>query len=504
MNPLAIDDILLDRELGSRSLKEFISMAWHLVEPARVLMHNWHIDALCEHLEAVTAGDIRRLVINVPPGTMKSLTCSVFWPAWSWARTPEAKWITASYSGAISRRDALRARRVLESQWYRERWGHLWEPNPDDWSSVRYSNSMAGYRMSTTVAGSATGEHADFQLVDDPIKPLDAPGARVKSAALGACLEWWDETMSSRMVDPSTSRRVIIMQRLHESDLAGHALASGNYDHLCLPMEAERRCVITVPHPCSMAEDATGRPTEPTTVGFKDERQSGDLLWLERFPEKAVKERQREMGSRGAAAQDQQRPMPAGGGLFKRDWIQYWRVFPRGRVQFIQSWDCAFKGLDDSDYVVGQVWARKDGEYFLVDQVRDRMSVSGTCKAILSLSAKWPKAVRKLVEDKANGPAVIQLLKKRVPGLLAVNPQGGKVARAQAVEPLWESGNVFIPDPALAPWVHDFVEELIPFNGDDGREDDQVDSMTQALVYLHKRTAGEYRKAMKNAGTILG
>lgn len=500
LNLLQTDDVELDRELGSKSLLEFTKLSWPIVEPARRLMISWHIEAICEFLEAMTRGEFLRGVINIPPGTMKTLTTGVMWQPWVWTNVPESKWLWGSYSGVISRRDAIRSRRIIESDFYQQRWGHKVVPLKDDWSSIKFVNSMSGFRMATTVGGAATGEHVDFQGVDDPIKPLDASGSKVTSSALETCIEWWDETMSSRMVDPATCRRLVTMQRLHDADLSGHVFKAGGYEHLNLAMRAEKRCCVVFPHKCSREEDDRGETLEPLTTGFKDPREEGELLWEERFPEEVVDQRAREMGSRAASAQDQQRPMPAGGGIFKRDWIHYWRVFPRGATQFIQSWDCAFKDLDSSDYVVGQVWAVKDGCYFLVDQVRDQMSVSGTCKAILTLSSKWKKARLKLVEAKANGDAVVQLLHKKVPGLKLVEPRGGKVSRAQAVEPLWESGNVFIPDPSLAPWVHDFVEELIPFNGDPGRKDDQVDSMTQAIVHLHDKTTETYKKAMQQLG----
>lgn len=490
-------DIDLEREIGKRSLREYVELAWPIVEPAREFIPGWHIDAVCDHLEAVTKREIRRLVINVPPGTSKSLTCGVFWPSWVWTHTPDTKWITASYSGIISRRDALRARRIMESDWYRERWGGVWRPNTDDWSSIRYSNSKAGFRLAATVGGSVTGEHADHQLVDDPVKPLDASGGRVDSAALRECIEWWDETMATRVVDPAKSTRTIIMQRLHDRDLSAHVLGSGDYTHLNLPMRYEPKCVVPVVHPCSRERNEKGEELEPTPIGFKDKRKEGDLLWPARFPEEIMPERKKELTSRGVASQDQQRPVPAGGGIFKRDWVQFWKVFPRGGTQ-IQSWDCAFKGLDDSDHVVGQVWCRKDGDFYLIDQVRDQMGFSATCKAVTTMTAKWPKAVKKLIEDKANGPAVIESLKRKISGIKPINPKGGKRARAHAVEPLWEAGNVFLPDPSLAPWVHDFIEELVLFNGDDGREDDQVDAMTQGLVELYSQIPDLYRRAMEN------
>lgn len=496
-------DLDIDRALGEKSLKDYLVMAWPHVEPARAYMDNWSADAICEHLEAVHRREIRRLIINVPPGTTKSITTSVIWPTWTWIQDPGTKWITSSYSGRISRRDALRARHLLESKWFQGRWGHLWQHDPDNWSSIEYRNLQGGFRFATTVGGGATGEHADHQLVDDPIKPLDARGARVDSAALQVCLEWWDETMATRVVDPQRSTRTIIMQRLHERDLSGHCGSTGDYVHLNLPMRGERSCVITVPHSCSLATNDKGEELPPTPIGYKDTRQEGELLWPERFPEDVLQERKKELGARGVAAQDQQRPVPAGGGIFKREWVKHWTQFPKGRgATMIQSWDCAFKGTADSDFVVGQVWVRLGADFYLIDQVRAQMDFSGTAKAVETLSAKWPRAIRKLIEDKANGPAVIAHLKNKLPGLHPVNPQGGKIARANAVVPLWECGNVWLPPPnERYGWVHDFIEEVVTFTGDPGRPDDQVDAMTQGLVHLAESTASTYVEALKKIRT---
>jgi predicted phage terminase large subunit-like protein len=366
----------------------------------------------------------------------------------------------------------------------------MWSPHPVEWTSTKYSNDKAGFRMATTVGGAATGEHADIQLVDDPIKPLDAPGDRLQSKSIEEVINWWDETMSTRMRDPKTARRVIIMQRLHENDLAGHVLASGGYTHLCLPMEAERSCVVSVPHRCSMPESV-----EPTELGFRDPRPEGVLLWPSRFPAEVLEVRHKEMGPRASAAQDQQRPVPAGGGIFKRDWVQHWTKKP-ARGEMIQSWDMTFKNTADSDYVVGQLWQRDGADFYLLDQWRAKATFSETCKAVISFTAKHPRAIRKLIEDKANGTAIMDMLKNKIPGMVPIEPLGGKIARANAVEPLWAAGNVWIPDPERAPWVHDFIEELVTFNGDPGRHDDQVDAMTQALAYFTERSTDTYRKAI--------
>jgi predicted phage terminase large subunit-like protein len=177
-----------------------------------------------------------------------------------------------------------------------------------------------------------------------------------------------------------------------------------------------------------------------------------------------------------------QSPRPTEGSLFKRKWIQYYKVRPGRFDEILQSWDCTFKDTKDSDFVVGQVWGRVGAFYYLLDQTRGQMDFPATIAAIESLTAKWPAAHTKLVEDKANGSAVISVLRKKITGLIPVNPEGGKEARAAAVSPSFESGNVFLPDPTLCPWIHDYIEELVSFP--QGKNDDQVDSTTQALIRM--------------------
>jgi len=281
---------------------------------------------------------------------------------------------------------------------------------------------------------------------------------------------------------------VVVMQRCHQQDLSGHLLEQGGWEHLCLPAEYEG------PRPAS-------------SIGFSDPRQEhGELLWPERFGPSQIASLKRSLGSYAAAGQLQQRPSPSGGGIIKRHWFRYWQLagmnlppvavrLPDGTLgsvapetfrqheEVIQSWDCAFKDLDTSDYVVGQVWTRCDANFLLLAQVRDRMNCPATVQAVRQLTARFPTTVAKLIEDKANGSAIIQMLAHELPGILPVNPSGGKVARAAAVSPLIEAGNVYLPHPQWAPWVEHFVEECAAFPN--GAHDDQVDAMTQALLRWH-------------------
>lgn len=478
---LDVDDLRLERELGARSLYDFIQMAWPLVEPSRKFIEGWHLEAVCEHLEAALSGELTRLVINMPPGGMKSLACSVFFPAWAWSARPERKFIFASYADSVTKRDSLRCRNIIDSSWYKARWGHVFRARDNQWNIQKFSNDRGGFRMATTVSGQVTGEHADVQVVDDPIKPLEVSGSLAVSAtALEKVLLWWNETMSSRLVDFKTSSRIIIMQRLHANDLAGAMLREDGYEHLMLPMEYEskRRC--------------------STSIGFSDPRtEEGELLWPARFPPEAVDSIKKELGPRGAAAQLQQNPTPAEGTIYKRDWVRFYRQneMPTFFSTMILSWDCTFKEAGTS-FVVGQVWGCADSNYYLLDEVRKRMGFTETCNSLLAQSVKWPRAIGKLIEAKANGDAIVDHLKSKVSGLRLVEPEGGKEARAQAVEPLWAAGNVYIPDPTWQPWVGEWLEEILAFPS--GTNDDRVDAMSQALVYLHSRKADKLRKAMAN------
>jgi len=470
--------IAVDREIiAEEGLRGFIEYAWPLIEPAD-LMWNWHIDAICEHLEAVSRDELRKLIINIPPGSMKSLSVSVFWPAWEWTWRPSERFMFASYDAGLSRRDAARMRDVVESPWYQDRWGPI--RFKDAQSGVgEFYNEQGGMRLSTSIKGKITGRHVNKQVVDDPIKPIEVTGsAAVAQAALETVSNWWRGTMSTRKLQRSA--RIIIMQRLHEGDLAGLMIEEGDYTLLRLPM----RCEI---------DDLC------VTRWFRDPRKEGELLWPERFPEEEVRTLERDLGPQAAAAQLQQSPAPAAGDIFKRDYISYHSIDfsnlgPKDKYRFTLSWDCTFKESKRSDYVVGQVWASRGSDCYLVDQVRKKMGFAETCKAIRNMKIKWPKARSILIEDKANGSAIIETLSKDMQGIIPVNPSGGKESRAAAVEPMWEAGNVHIPDPKASPWVIGFEKELLTFPS--AKHDDQVDAMTQSLVYLHKRAGGRLRRAM--------
>ncbi len=452
----------IETERAERRLWEFMRQAWPVLEPSTRFVPGWHIDALCEFLQAVTLGQILRLLICLPPRHMKSLAL-VLWLCWEWIRYPERRFMCASYAAGLAIRDSLRCRRLIESPFYQSRWGDRFRLTSDQNEKARFENDQAGYRIALGVGGAATGEGGDRIIIDDPHNVREAESDTIRQGVL----DWYDHVISTRLNDPKTGAIVIVMQRVHENDLGGHVLRQGGYEELRLPAEYEGRSPVT-------------------SIGWKDPRtESGELLWPERFGAEEIERLKRDLGSYAAASQLQQRPSPAEGGIFKRHWWKFYKEAPRTFSEIIQSWDCSFKDSNTSDFVVGQVWGRYGADKYLLDQVRGRMDCPATIQAVKRLSEKWPQTRATLIEDKANGPAVIAMLKHEVAGLIPVNPEGGKEVRAHAVTPQIEAGNVYLPDPGGAPWINGFIDECAAFPN--GAFDDQVDAMTQALVRLGGR-----------------
>ncbi len=447
------------REKAERSLSEFIRQGWHAVEPSTEYLHNWHIDAIAEHLQAVTRGQIKKLIINVPPGHMKSLTVCVFWPAWEWgpANLPHLRYIFASYAAHLSTRDSERQKLLMQSDWYRRNWGDRFELQTQLKHQV--TNDRTGFRLASSVGGIGTGERVHRAVNDDLLRANDAHSEAMRTQAIEHL-----RAMSTRGVNPNDFAQVVIMQRLHEADPAGWLLEQGGWEHLCLPAEFEpqRRSVTCI------WQDPRNEP--------------GELLWPQQFPAETIADIKKALGSYGASGQLQQRPSPDEGGILKRGWWKFCDAheLPAEFDEIIQSWDMAFKSTTQSDFVVGQVWARAGANRYLLDSVRGRLSFTDSVKAVRMMSARWPGARAKLIEDKANGPAIIDTLKSEIPGIIAVNPEGGKEARAHAVAPTVEAGNVWLPNKKLHPWVDEFIDECASFPK--GANDDQVDAFTQALL----------------------
>jgi predicted phage terminase large subunit-like protein len=457
----------LKAEKARRKLRTFIEAAWPLVESAP-FVPGWHIDAIAEHLEAVKRGQIRNLLITIPPRHTKSTIVSVMWPSWEWIDHPAQRWLFASYAESLSIRDNVRSRRLIQSPWYQEHWGDRYQFAGDQNEKRKMETDRGGHRIAVGTGGSATGEGGDRLVIDDPHNVAEIESAVVRKGTL----DWFDQVWSTRANDPKTTAKVIIMQRSHCDDLAGHVLEQGGWEHLCIPAEYEGE-------------------SRKTVIGWSDPRTAeGELLWPERFGSEEIAEAKRTLGSFAYAGQYEQRPVPATGGVWKRQWFRFYRraELPERFDIVVASWDCAFKDVKTSDFVAGQLWGRKRADFYLLDQIHARLDFPATLAAIRSLKTRSRYPVNAvLVEDKANGSAVLAVLRREIPGMIAVNPEGGKEGRAAAVAPMIEAGNVLLPMPDEQPWTEDTLLEFVSFPA--AKHDDRVDATSQALLWLQSKRA---------------
>lgn len=462
LRQLADTDKDAERILCERSFIDFFRRAWRYIDPSEYI-HGWHIEAIATHLEAVSAGKIRRLIINIPPRCAKSLLVSVAWPAWDWTSNPHRRFLSASYAQVLSVRDNVKCRRLIDSDWYQGLWSDKFQLAGDQNAKGRFENNKGGYRIATSVDGALTGDGGDIILADDPHNVREAESKTVREGTL----EWWDTAMSTRLNDPSTGAYVVIMQRVHEEDLSGHLLAKGGWEHLCLPAmyESKRKCI--------------------TSIGWQDPRkEDNELLWPERLPETILSELEQQLGSRAYAGQFQQRPAPAGGGIFKRHWWRYYDELPSAPELILQAWDTAFKTGEENDYSACTTWAVCNRMIYLLDWWQDKLEFPELKQAVRNLAERHqPRAI--LIEDKASGQSLIQELRRlhTVP-IIPIKVDNDKEARAHACTPLIEAGNVYLPKDNSK--IADFIDTLAHFPG--AAHDDLVDSTTMALNYLSKYT----------------
>ncbi len=470
----------LRRELVKRKLKLYIKEFWQTVEGAKEFEDSFYIDVICEHLEALFSCEIQNLIINIPPRHLKSLICCVFFPSWIWANDPAFKMLFASYSAALSKRDSIKTRNIIRSDKY-QRW--FGENGPygnfetsysisNDMDQVqKFTNNKLGFRIATSVDGTATGEGGDLIVVDDPIGAKDAYSISIREGANF----WYDQVFQNRLDDRRTGRRLIIMQRLHEKDLTGHILAEHEgYEHLVIPIEYSKRTFI------------------PTKLNWVDPRSEGEFINEKRYNADTKRADLKAMGISGYSGQMNQSPVPIGGGIIKNEWIRYYEELPKKFDRYIVTGDLSFKGTSKSDYNCFQAWGTVGIYKYLIDVIRGRWSYSETKDHFLVFCAKHSEASKKYIEDKANGPALISDLKKEVNGLeawptkLSKIPNNiDKVQRVHLVQPSFENGLVLLPKNIAM--VQPFVHEITSFSekGSSTGNDDMVDGMTMALIELN-------------------
>lgn len=521
-----IYDLRKSKEACEESLTEFIKQAWHVVEPAQDYVHNWHIDFIAHHLEAVTNGEINRLLINVPPGAMKSLLVNVFWPSWEWFHDPGTRYICTAHSQNLALRDSIKMRRLVTSPWYQERWGDVVKLTADQAAKSKFENTATGFRESVAFQ-SMTGVRGDRVTIDDPHSVDSALSDVQRESTINTFLE----AVPTRLTNPKESAIVVIMQRLHQDDVSGVILEKNlGYTHIMLPMEfdPERKCV--------------------TDLGFEDPREEdGELLFPARFPREVVERDKAVMGPWAVAGQFAQSPSPRGGGIIRREWWQLWdnemaksqglaaanRYPPMDYI--VASLDGAYTEKQENDPSALTVWGiwqkggqsarrilSRNGEVADVIDDRDtipcvmlmhawekrlpihgpdteRMPGEDDIKYKIRSAENWGLVEHVidtcnkynvdmlLIESKGPGLSVAQEIKRlqrtNTWGVQLINPGSlDKVARAYAVQPTFSNGVVYAPD---KDWADKVITQCENFPK--VKHDDLVDSLTQALKYLRER-----------------
>jgi predicted phage terminase large subunit-like protein len=458
----------IEKAVASDSLAQFAEMAWPIIDPGVPYIHGWHMEAMADHLEAVARKEIKRLLINIPPGTSKSTMTSVYFPAWLWGPfgMPHAKFIGASHEQDLAIRDNRKNRILIESEWYQNYW-----PMPlttDQNEKKFFENEFRGWRQATAVK-SMTGRRGDVVVWDDPLSPEKAYSDTERETANRV----FAETLPTRLVDPINSAIIIVMQRLHEDDVSGYILSRDlGFEHLCLPMEFEaaRRCKTKI-------------FTDPRT-------KEGELLAPDRFPREVVDRDKKTMGSFATAGQFQQRPVPREGGLFKRSWFEFVAAVPANR-KVVRAWDLASTEDDPMAAATAGVKMSVDtrGVYYVEHAVREQLSGGGVRNLIKQTAELDGKMVKgSIPQDPGQaGKTQAQDFIRMLAGFnYRTSPEtGDKFTRAMPVAAQAEAGNVKIlktGNPETDAWIEPFLSEVTNFPG--GKHKDQVDALSRAFGEL--------------------
>lgn len=478
-----IDEVQLERLLCAKSFREFIPSAWSMFDSAEFIS-GWHIDCIAEYMEAVYRGEIKHIIFNIPPRHMKSSIISVMFPAWVWIQDARKSFMCISYAESLSIRDSIKCRSLIQSRWFQDRWG---EGCPDSYENPkqhrykvilsddqnqkkRFQNTQKGTRLSTSVCGSITGEGADFLLCDDPHNVLESESEAVRSGTV----TWWKESVSSRLNNLRTGHKIIIQQRVHEKDLSGEMILTGDYEYVVLPMRYE--------------ED------HPYVFEFDKRIKDGDLLWPERFNEKEAKALESTMGEYAFAGQYQQRPSPRSGGAVKEEWFKIIKrkEVPVGGI-IIRGWDLACSVGKDADWTVGAtikgIIVDKVMYFYVLRIDRFMQSAGATEKTILSIMERDTSFIEE--ENFPQDPGQSGKQQKRYLRIVApLHPirfsqeSGSKDSRLIALASQIEIGNMYFVE---GDWNEDLKKEFKTFPN--GRWDDTIDAVYRAfsrLVFLLK------------------
>lgn len=463
----------IDIELARRHLLDFTIKTKNNYKTA------WHNEKLCQVLDEFAQGKIPRLMVFMPPRHGKSELGSRRLPAFLLGRDPDAEIIACSYSSGLAEKMNRDVQRIIDTPEYREIFPETTLNTKNvktdaKGSYIRNSTEFeivgreGGYRCAG-VGGGITGTGGNFILLDDPIKNMEEANSLTIRDKVW---DWYTSTLYTRLEgdvedegkeSAKEASICIILTRWHEDDIAGRLLEKMKQDP-----EADQWEVFEFP---AIKEDGNNE---------HDPRELGEALWPGKYPLSRLKKIKASVGSKVWSSLYQQQPTPGDGAIFLKSWMKFYTKTPETRMTLkLISCDLTFKDSKTADFVVFGVYEMYGADVYLVDQVRKRMDFTTTLNEFQALVRKHPDATVKLVEEKANGAALISMLSKRIPGIVAVNPKESKTARAHAVTPFYESGNVYYPHESIAPWIGDHIAEMTAFPF--GRQDDRVDTETQAI-----------------------
>ncbi len=427
-------------------------------------MPNWHIDLIADRLISCLRGDIQRLIICMLPRSLKSICVSVAFPAFVLGHNPRARIICASYANDLAAKHGRDCRAIMESDWYQRVFPNT-SIKGQKVTEDELATSLGGGRFNVSVGGPMTGRGGNFIVIDDPIKPLDA----LSQVHRDKCYDWFTGTALSRLDNKKDDCIILVMQRLHEDDLAGRLMAQGGWEVLQLPAIAEEDELFTL------------------SSGKSYQRPVGEVLHPAHEPITVLEDLRTQMGSALFSAQYQQAPVPVEGNIVHRSWIRYYDKPPTRTTEdrIVQSWDTAMKSTEFSDYSVCTTWLERGNELYLLDVYRHRLEYPDLKRVANCMVDQW-QADLVLIEDKGSGSSLIQELRHQGRSIKAIQPNSDKVTRAWTAIALFEAGQVFFPKDAS--WLAALENELLAFPN--GKHDDQVDSISQFLNWKKNRIYG--------------
>ena len=470
------------RALLKNDLGMFIERSFLHLNPQAEYLHNWHLDLMVHYLERVRRGECKRLIINVPPRSLKSHCASIALPAFWLGHDPSAQILCVSYGQDLADKLSMDCRNVMQDDGYKDLFKTRLSPHQQ--SKAEFATTANGFRKATSIGGVLTGRGADVIIIDDPLKPDEA----LSDTQRKFVNDWHDGTLYSRLNDKTKGAIILIMQRLHQDDLVGYLVEKGGWEHLSFPAIAQEDEVFQI----------------QTQYGVrKFMRRAGEALHPGRESLEALEQIRQTIGEYNFAGQYQQSPVPPGGGLIKQAWLQYYEPGsePAHFDMIVHSWDTANKETQLSDYSACTVWGLKGKQIYLLQVLRRRMNYPELKRAVLEMNELRP-ADAILIEDKASGTQLIQDLKED-DGLWSVHacePEGNKVMRLHAQSLRFENGLVYLPTEAS--WLDDYVQELTIFPK--AKHDDQVDSTSQALAWMRNDRGPDYERLNRGMPGFLG